>query len=123
MSRLIKFGSIPVLALALMLAAPAERADAGGFGISVGSFGYGPSIGYRSYHAPAVRYGYGRGISYSSFYGSSYRHYNSFRHPHVYQRPVVVPRRSPYHYAPGFRYPAYRHPSFGRYYSRGYRYH
>ncbi|WP_201767217.1 hypothetical protein [Rhodopirellula sallentina] len=69
MSRIIKYLSVPVLAIGLVLAGEAPKADAGGFSISFGTGGYGvpgyryssgySGYGYRSYR-PTYGYGYSR---------------------------------------------------------------
>ncbi|CAN0485191.1 unnamed protein product [Hapterophycus canaliculatus] len=99
MSRLTKWAMIPAIALALVLTTDTSQATAGGFSISIGSGGFGPSgVGYSG-----ARYGSGyRGYS-------SYRGYGGFNHGYRGPAPIVYPGVSPRY---GVGYGGYVRPPY-----------
>lgn len=103
MSRIIKWIGIPVLAIALVAAMEAPKAEAGngfslrigGFGISTGHHGYHRS--YRSAYQPRVY------NNYRSYNHGIYGHrgfYHDTTHLH-YHRPQLVPHNGHLDYVPG----------------------
>lgn len=109
MARLMKLAGIPVLALGLALMTGGNEADAGGFSIQIGNYGYGNyHYGNRGvYHS--YRPSYGRSIYYgrSSFAPSYnyYRSYGGYHHPirphYDYHPPSLVPHGNHLDYVPG----------------------
>ena len=121
MSRLIKLASIPVLALGLALMTDGKEADAGGFSLSIGNYGYGGHGGvyrsYRPYTGSAYRYG----RSYTRGY-HSYRGYGVYNHhprrPHYdYHGPTLVPHGNHLDYIPGHY--DFHAPGHGGHYGHG----
>ena len=108
MSRLLKLAGIPVLAVGLALMTGGAEADAGGFSISIGNYGY---RGYGGYHSLRPSYGpsiyYGRSFrptyNYSRSYGHSrYRGLGHPRAPHYdYHAPTLIPHGNHFDYIPG----------------------
>lgn len=114
MSRFFKLAGLPVLAIALtFVTSSGAEADAGGFSISIGNYGY---RGYGGHHSLRPSYGpsiyYGRSFRPSYNYSRTYYHsghhaghhggYHHPRRPHYdYHAPTLVPHGNHYDYVPG----------------------
>jgi len=103
MSRFIKGAGAAVLAFASFTLIDSPQANAGGFSLSIGNFGYGvPYYSGRSRYRGS-HYGYGRGRSHYRHH--SYRvpgHVRHPRYPHYdYHPPRIVPHRGHFDYVPG----------------------
>lgn len=114
MSRLLKIAGIPVLAIGLALMTGGAKADAGGFSISVGNFGYRGYGGHRGHrgHGSSIYYGqsfrpsynYYRSFGHSRSYGGygGYGGYHHPRQPHYdYHAPTLIPHGNHLDYVPG----------------------
>jgi hypothetical protein len=112
MKRITRMLALPVLALALLLVGDASKADAQGFGISIGTGGHyghhGSHFGSHHHH------GYGSHFGSSGLYSSGYGGYHGGGHLHSghggyyqsYRPAIVVPVAPVYrsHYGSGFGY-------------------
>lgn len=115
MSRLFKLAAIPVLAIGLAFITSGAQADAGGFGISIGNYGY-RGYGGRSYR-PSYGRAYRPSYNYSRVYGGHYGgHYGGSHHPRVlhydYHAPTLVPHGNHLDYIPG-HYDSHRGGHYG----------
>jgi hypothetical protein len=108
MSRLLKFAGIPVLAIGLALITGGAEADAGGFGISIGNYGYRGYSGhgaYRPNYGRSYRPSYNYSRVYQGRYGGYGGHGGGGHHPRVphydYHAPTLVPHGNHLDYIPG----------------------
>lgn len=106
MPSLLKWAAAPILGLAMTFAGDTKTADAGGFGISIGSY---PSV-YSGYRGFGPGFGPSFGFSYSTFRAPVYSRGVTFGAP-VYRSYRGVHPRSSYYRSPAFV------PSRGFYYS------
>ncbi|MCA9135887.1 MAG: hypothetical protein KDB00_03990 [Planctomycetales bacterium] len=102
MSRLLKMAGIPMLAIGLAFLSGGAQADAGGFSISIGNYGY---RGYPG-NVPSIYYGrsYRPSYNYSRVYGhsQSFGGYYHPRQPHYdYHPPTLIPHGNHLDYVPG----------------------
>lgn len=116
MYRTLKLAMIPALAIGMAVLAGGAKADAGGFSISIGNYGYHGYSAYSSlrpsYGAPAFygrscgpQYSYHRSHGHSSLYRGSY---NVNRPRYDYRQPTFVPRGRHFDHGPGPRDYHYR---------------
>ena len=105
MSSLFRLACIPVFAFGLALMTGGQKADAGGFSIHIGNYGYGNYGGYRSYrptYNPSTYYRHGRTHAPTYNY---YRSYGGYHHPvrphYDYHAPSLVPHGNHLDYVPG----------------------
>ena len=114
MSRLLKLAGIPALAIGLALLSDGTQAQAGGFSISIGNYGYrgyGGRTAYRPYYGRShrPRYNYSRAYHSSRAYhgrrGGYGGYSGSYHHPRVphydYHAPSLVPHGNHLDYIPG----------------------
>ena len=99
MTRLITWTGAAIVALGTLTLADTPKANAGGFSLSIGNFGYGvPYYNNRSRYG-AYRYGH------SSHRHRSYRVPRYYAHPRTphydYHPPQLVPHRGHLDYVPG----------------------
>ncbi|WP_182866439.1 hypothetical protein [Stieleria mannarensis] len=104
MSRFMRWASVPALAFGLLLMPGGNEAEAGGFSIRIGNYGYGYG-NYGAYRSLRPSYGpsiyYGRSFRPTYNYHRSYRGYHPSRPHYDYHPPSLVPHGNHFDYVPG----------------------